>query len=79
MVPTEPQVRPRLSLEGSKALLSLRGDLSELAGSSLSANDAILLVRSLVSSMPANDLRREIDAWKRRRDGLDTRRLIPGR
>ncbi|MFZ2058376.1 MAG: hypothetical protein WAV54_13290 [Acidimicrobiales bacterium] len=79
MVPTEPQVRPRLSLEGSRALNSLRDDLSVVARESLSANDAVLLLRYLATSIPQGDLRRGVETWKRQRPGLETTRLIPGR
>lgn len=78
-MPTEPQVRPRFSLEGSRALNSLRDDLSVFARESLSANDAVLLLRSLVTSMPQGNLRREVETWKRQRQGLEATRLIPGR
>lgn len=70
-------VRPRLTLEGNTALLSMRGYLSEQAGRSLSVNETVLLARSLVMAMPMTDLRREVLVWKQRRTGQGAR-TIPG-
>jgi hypothetical protein len=67
------QVRPRLTLEGSKAMLALRGQLSEHAGAALTPSETVVLAGVLIARLPASEVKRDVVAWVQSRRTQESR------